>query len=195
MKRTRNLSFVASVLLVVCYLAFAVLAYSRYPMPYSPLSNWLSDQGNTDANPHGAVFYNAGIISTGLLLMLFFLGLSRWRMENKRVQIVMVRLTQAFGVLGCICMLMTAVYPINNLETHSFWSTSLYVMLSSAFVFLAAALRYHPQVPRWLLVLGISTAVVVLLTSFLKTVYVLEWITVFLFLCYVSLVGAETKRL
>jgi hypothetical protein len=92
-------------------------------------------------------------------------------------------------------MVMSAIFPINLLEVHRVWSIALYVMLATSFVFSVAALRYHPTVPRWLLILGISTAVMVNLTNILPTIYVLEWITVLLFLGYVSLVGVETKRL
>jgi len=194
MKRNQYISFIAGILVVVCYLAFALIAYSRYPMPYSPTMNWLSDLGNIEINPKGAIFYNAGIISTAFLLIVFFLGLSRWKIENKRIQIIMLLLTQTFGILGAFCMIMSAMFPINLLEVHRVWSMSLYFMLATAFVFSAAALRYHPRVPRWLLILGISTAVMVNLTVFLPKAYLLEWITVLLFLGYVGSVGVQTRR-
>jgi len=126
--------------------------------------------------------------------MLFFLGLSVWKIEDRRVQIIMLRLTQAFGILGVICMMMSAIFPINLFNIHSFWSSALYIMLSTAFIFSVAMLRYHQWVTRWLLLLGVLTAVLVIFMSFLQTVYVLEWITVFLFLSYVALLGIETKR-
>lgn len=194
MRRYQSLSFIAGILVVVCYLAFALVAFSRYPMPYSPTRNWLSDLGNIEINPKGAIFYNAGIVSTAFLLLVFFLGLSWWKIENKRIQTIMLLLTQIFGILGSFCMIMSAVFPINALEIHRVWSMSLYFMLATAFVFSAAALRYHPMVPRWLLILGISTAVMVNLTVFLPTAYLLEWITVILFLGYVGLVGVQTRR-
>lgn len=195
MKRNQPVSFIAGILIVLCYPAFALLAYSQYPLPYSPIRNWLSDLGNAIFNPRGAIYYNIGIISTALLLMVFFLGLSRWKIENKRVQRIMVLLTQAIGILGSFCMIMSAIFPINFLEVHSFWSASLYILLSTAFAFSVAAFRYHPKFPRWLLILGLSTPVMVILTSFLTNVFVLEWITVLLFLGYVCLAGGETKRL
>ena len=194
MKEYKYLSFIGGILAVLCYLVFALLAFSRYPMPYSPMKNWLSDLGSVDLNPDGAIFYNIGIISTALFLIVFFLGLSVWKIEDNKVQIIMLRLTQAFGILGSFCMMMSAIYPINLYAIHSLWSTSLYVLLSTAFIFSAAALRYHQRVPRWLLILGVSTAVLVILTSFFPNLYMLEWITVFLFLSYVGLLGIETKR-
>jgi hypothetical membrane protein len=189
-----HLSFIAGIFASLVYLVFTLLAYFLYPLPYSIMSNWLSDLGNPNLNPQGAIFYKIGIVSTALFLIVFFLGLSVWKMENKRPQIIMLRLTQVFGVLGAICMMMSGIFPINLYKIHSFWSTSLYILLSTGFVFSAAALRYHLGVPRWLLILGVSTAVMVILTSFFPTAYVLEWITVLLFLLYVVLVGMETKR-
>jgi len=194
MKKSKYISFIGGILAVLCYLVFALLAFSRYPMPYSPMKNWLSDLGSGELNPHGAIFYNIGIISTALFLIVFFLGLSVWKIEDNKAQIIMLRLTQAFGILGSICMMMSAIYPINLYVIHSFWSTSLYILLSTAFIFTAAALRYHQRVPRWLLILGVTTAIMVILTSFFPIVYVLEWITLFLFLSYVSIVSYETKQ-
>ncbi len=194
MKKNQNISLYTGILAILCYLAFTVLSYSRYPLPYSPTTNWLSDLGNPNNNPQGAIFYNIGIISTALLVMLFFLGLSVWKIEDRRVQMIMLRLTQVFGISGAFCMMMSAIFPINLFKIHSFWSSALYIMLSTAFIFSVAMLRYHRWVTKWLLLLGVLTAVLVIFTSFFQTVYVLEWITVFLFLSYVALLGIESKR-
>lgn len=193
MKRNR-LSNITGILASAGYVVFTLPAYIRYPLPYSPMNNWLSDLGNPVLNPHGSVFYNIGIASTGLMLVMFFLGLVVWKLEGNKVQIIMLRLTQIFGVSGSSCMVLSGIYPINRYEVHAFWSTSLYVLLSSAFIFSAAMLRYHQGVPRWLLFLGIFPAVIVLLTSFFQTVYVLEWITVLLFLFYVTLLAFATEQ-
>ena len=193
-KINQNMSFIASILAVLFYLAFTLLAFSRYPLSYSPTTNWLSDLGNPKNNPQGAIFYNIGIISTALLLILFFLGLSMWKIKDNKVQTIMLRMTQVFGISGASSMMMSALFPINLFKIHSFWSSALYIMLSTAFVFSVATLRYHQMVTRWLLLLGVLTAVIVIITSFLQTVYVLEWITVILFLSYVALLGIETKR-
>lgn len=193
-KRYPLISFYAGILVVICYISFTILAFSQFPLPYSPTSNWLSDLGNPNLNPQGAIFYNFGIIATAILLVLFFLGLFVWRIVNKRIQITMLYLGQGFGVSGAFCMIMSAIFPISMFEIHSFWSTALYIMLSTGFVFLAAALRYHSNIPRWLLILGISTAPSVILTSLFQTIYILEWITLVLFLSFVSLVGIVTRR-
>jgi hypothetical protein len=193
-KRYPIISFYAGILAIICYISFTILAFSLFPLPYSPTSNWLSDLGNPNLNPQGAIFYNFGIIATAILLVLFFLGLFVWRIVNEPIQITMLYLGQGFGVLGALCMIMSAILPISMFEIHAFWSTALYIMLSTGFVFLAVALRYHPNIPRWLFILGISTAPSVILTSLFQTTYILEWITLVLFLSFVGLVGIVTRR-
>lgn len=195
MKRHLSLSFVTSLFAVLCYLTFALLAFAQYPLPYSPMRNWLSDLGNTDLNPRGALFYNIGIVATGVVLLLFFLGLAQWKMGNNRIQNLMLRLTQGFGILGSLALVMSGLFPINFSTLHSFFSICLYILLGTAFGFSVAALRYHPTCPRWLLILGAIAALVDILSGVFHTVYVLEWVTVSLFLCYPVLLGAETNRL
>jgi hypothetical membrane protein len=193
MKRFR-LSFISGILACAFYLIFTLLAYLRYPLPYSPTDNWLSDLGNPVLNPDGAQVYNIGIILTAILMMLFFLGLGIWEIDNHKVQRVMLRLTQGFGIAGCLAMLLSAIYSIDQFTIHAFWSTSLYILLSTAFIFSAAMLRYHPGVPRWLLVLGILTAVLVLMSSFFQQIYLLEWITVILFMGYILLLALSSQN-
>ncbi len=195
MKKHLSLSFVTSLFAIVCYLAFALLAFARYPLPYSPLKNWLSDLGNPNLNPSGALFYNIGIVATAVVLLPFFLGLSRWKLGNNRIQHLMLFITQGFGILGALVMVLSGFYPINNLALHGFFSMWLYILLGTAFAFSVAALRYHPSCPRWLLILGASTAAVDILYGVLHTVTVLEWLTVALLLCYLGLLGAQTNRL
>ena len=102
MARPRQLSPIAGIAAALCYVSLALLAFSRFPGSYAPLDNWLSDLGSRSLNPQGARFYNLGIIATAVLLGAFFLGLSRWRMEGRRMQRAMLRTTQASSGVGVI---------------------------------------------------------------------------------------------
>ena len=196
MKRLRYFSFVFSTLVALSYIAFAFLAFVRYPTSYSPTLNWLSDLGSLDLNPKGAHFYNTGMIITGIFLIPFFLGLSTMKLEDNKVQNMMLFITQLFGLLGSLSMIMTALYPINYVTPHSFWSAGLYITIGTSFAFSVAASRYYPEWPKWLLLFGAITALSDMLISvFFNTIHVLEWITVSLFLVYCILLGVETKGL
>jgi hypothetical protein len=89
-------------LAVLSYVLCTLAAFSRFPGSFSPSHNWLSDLGDITQNPDGAGFYNLGILLTGLMILLFFLGISHWNMQNRRIQNWMVRITQLFGVLGSL---------------------------------------------------------------------------------------------
>jgi hypothetical protein len=63
---------------VVAYLVGTFAAYLLYPRSFGPLDNWLSDLGNANLNPRGALLYNAGVVLTGIALVALFLGLREW---------------------------------------------------------------------------------------------------------------------
>jgi hypothetical protein len=146
-------------------------------------------------NPGGAIFYNLGLVLTAVLLAVFFVGLASLKIANRRAQNLMLLMTQAFGLLGALAMLMSALYPISQPQLHSFWSAGLYILLGTAFAFSVAALRYHPRCPRWLLGLGVLTALMAILMGIFQTVRWLGWVTVASFLGYALLLGVETRRL
>jgi hypothetical protein len=188
------ISYGSSIFLVISYLLFAFLSGFNFPSSYSPMSNWLSDLGSYQLNPKGAIFYNIGIITAGIALLPFFLGLSSWKMTGNKKQNVMLLLAQYFGCLGSFSMVMSAAFPISFESVHSFLPASFYILIGTAFAFSVAALRYYPQVPKWLLILGVVVAIEEIIWSLVLNIYIVEWLTVALFLLYLLLLGIETKR-
>jgi hypothetical membrane protein len=196
MKIIRQIPTIASILIVLCYLTFTALAIINYPLPYSPMTHWLSDLGNVNVSPSGAWFYNLGIILTGMLLLTFYLTIFVWRLEHNKIQNLMVTLTQVFGVIGAASMIMSALYPINVPVPHSFWSAALDIAIGTSFAFSVAALRYYQETPRWILVMGVITWLVdTLFSIFFNNVHILEWVTVVLFLGYILALGFVTRLL
>jgi hypothetical membrane protein len=195
MKQLPSFRSWAGLLAVVVYLLFTLLAYLRFPGPFAPAANWLSDLGDVTQNPTGAWLYNLGILLTAGLTLVFFLGFSGWKLEGQRIQNRMALLTQVFGVLGCLAMGLSAIFPIDHLALHRIFSISLYMLLGTAFVFSVAALRYLPGFPKWALGLGLAAAALDLLSSFLGDRTWMEWIVVGLFLAYlVSVSLIEIQR-
>jgi hypothetical membrane protein len=193
MKKVLPITFITSMLVVLFYLSFAMLAFWRIPGSYSPLRNWLSDLGSSKLNPQGAIFYNIGIITTGLLLVPFFLDLSKLKMRGSKVQNTMSAIMCVLGLLGALAMIMSAVFPIDHSVQHRFWSITLYILLGSAFVFSVPAFRYDRRFPRWALGVGIVTGLVDILSGVFHDIYLLEWITVALFLVYILILGIMTR--
>jgi hypothetical membrane protein len=196
MKINKQVSLILSILVVVVYLIMTILALSRYTESFSPVSNWLSDLGNRKISPDGSIFYNVGIFISGSLLLLFFISLGSNRMEGKRAQNIMLLLTQIFGIIGSIAMIMTGVFSIDNPQTHSLFSEILRICLGTAFAFSVAALRYQKGINRWILIIGVLAVLTDLLVSVLfNKTQLLEWPVISLFLIYCLLLGSETYRL
>ncbi len=196
MKPFRLSLSLSSILVLLSYPICTLLAFYNYPLPFSPMKNWLSDLGNKVLSPDGAVIYNTGIVLTSFFLLLFFLGFSVVKSGENRTRNLMIILTQSCGVLGCVSMALSAFYSIDTPGPHSLFSAIMRISIGTAFAFSAAALRYNPKVPGWLLILGVLTALNDMLVSILfSTTYYFEWITIFLFLAYVASIGGTMQGL
>jgi hypothetical protein len=194
-KRRMTLPFFSAVLACSTYLVSATLSYARYPVPYSPLTHWLSDLGDRSANPDGAVYYNVGILTVAALLFIWFLGLSEWKVSTSRPQFSFLWIAQVSGALGALAVAMSAVFPIDMFQAHAFWSRAHYMMLAMGFGFSVAALACNPEFPRILLYVGTLASFSPLATLVAGDVYWMEWVSVGLFLLYVMSVGISSLRL
>jgi hypothetical membrane protein len=196
MKKGNPIARVLSILITSFYLVMTTLAFLRYPESFSPGSNWLSDLGNRIISPDGSAFYNAGIFITGSLLALFFISLGSTRIPGRKVQNIMLLLTQTCGIIGSIAMIMTGVFSIDTPQTHSLCSEILRIGLGSAFGFSVAAFRYQNRIKKWILMVGVITTLTDLIVSvFYNKTQILEWPVIALFLIYCLLLGNEACRL
>jgi hypothetical membrane protein len=188
------INFVSAILASTAYVFFSTLAYIQFPPPFSPSDHWLSDLGSQTLNVLGARFYNAGVIVTALFMLVWFVGLSQWRMQGLSAQKWPLLVAQMAGMAGELALIMSAVYPINMYQQHSFWSHAHFMMLAMGFGFSVASLRYHPRFPRLLLYLGTAAAVSPFFVLAFDSLYILEWVAVALFLAYVLAVGFSTRN-
>ena len=196
MKKSYPTATILSVLIVAIYVSSTSLSLARYPEPFSPVSNWLSDLGNRITSPDGSKFYNTGIFITGFLLAIFFVALNSNRTKDRKAQNIVLTLTQVFGVLGAMAMICTGIFSIDVPQTHSIFSMLLRICLGTGFGLSVAAFAYHKEVRKWILVIGIVTTLTDLTVSvFFNKIQLFEWPVIFLFLTYCLLMGIETDRL
>jgi hypothetical membrane protein len=188
------INFVSAILTGIAYLFFSTLAYIQFPPPFSPSDYWLSDLGSQTLNPLGAWFYNTGVIITASFMLVWFLGLSQWRISGPSAQKWLLSVAQIAGLAGELALIMSAIYPINMYQQHSFWSHAHFMMLAMGIGFSVASLRYHPRFPRPLLYLGTAAAVSPFFVLAFDSLYILEWVAVSLFLAYVLAVGFSTRN-
>lgn len=189
MKYRVPISLTTAGLGALTYVIFASMAYLKNSEPISPLRNWLSDLGNQVTNPKGAIFYAIGVISCALFLALWYTaGLYQWKLKGHTIQHRLLLVAQVGGALTAFALMMSAIFPINHLEEHAFWSRINFVLFGISFGFSVAALRYHPGIPRIVLFIG-GFAAILPMVLYITDAYVLEWVAVGLFIIYILSVG------
>jgi hypothetical protein len=186
----------AGIAAAVVYLTFALVAFLKYPGPYSPLNNWLSDLGNPLDNPSGAIFYRLGCMFSGVALVLFYVKLGIWNTGSRRTR-VLLTVAQCAGVFSGVCLIITGVFPLGaSTEIHSLWSMIFYISLGFFLTFSATALMKNPAFRRGFGYYAFATAVVnFAFGAILHEVFWAEWISVAMFMAYVLMIAYNSMAL
>jgi hypothetical membrane protein len=185
---------VAGVLVIVLYCAFTFTSIALFPGPFSPVTNWLSDFGNSSYSPRGAVFYNVGCILTGLALFPFFAGFFKWYVDGRRRKVQMI-VTQAVGFVAAFALIMIGVFSEDYGALHVFWSDVFFILNLIVLLFANVSLMTHRRFIRPIGYYGLAVAVINLLFIVASNTPLLEWFTVFTALGYVALLSYNTLRL
>jgi hypothetical protein len=186
----------AGIAAVTVYLTFALVAFLRYPGPYGPLTNWLSDLGNPLENPSGAILYRLGCVLSGLALALFYLKLGIWNTGSKKTR-VLLTVAQYTGVFSAVCLMVTGIFPLGtSTGIHSLWSMMLYISLGFFLTFSATALMRNPAFKKGLGYYAFLTAAVnFVFGAILHEVFWAEWISVGMFIAYVLMIAHNSMLL
>ncbi len=195
MKSRFPICYFAAILSAILYIACVIAAYLQYPKPFSLRQNWLSDLGNQIVNPRGAAFYNVGVILTSLLLAVWFVGLSQWRLKQNTANQRLLTIAQIAGIIATFALIMSALNPIDKPAVHALWSQIHFILSGIGFGFSVTALRYHRSFSNQILYLGIWASILPFLMYTLGKgqTYWMEWVAVGSFIIYILAVGTTTR--
>jgi hypothetical membrane protein len=184
---------IAGILVILFYCAFTFTSIVLFPRPVSPMSDWLSDLGNSSYNPQGAIFYNVGCVLTGLALFPFFAGFYYWYTDEKwRKSLIMI--TQAVGFIAAFALMMIGVFSEDAGAIHHLWSLVFFVFNLLVFILANVSLMTHRKFIRPIGYYGLIVAVINLLLVGLAYTSILEWFTVFTALGYAAFLSYNTFR-
>ncbi len=190
MKKLSIFSLIA-ILAVCIYVVFTTVAILNYPLPYSPLTNWLSDFGNPTRNPAGAIYYNTGGILTSAVLVLFFAGVYKWNTGDRKVKVFLL-LSQISGIVFAFSFIMSALFPLGvNDSVHSFFSIMLFVFIGFFEVFSASAIRRN-SAKKPIAYFGFVAAMINFAfgVSFnFMNLFIGEWIIIAVFIAYIIILA------
>ncbi len=174
------ITFLFGLLVIIIFCLFTVISALLYPIPWSPLENWLSDFGSSlDKNPDGAIFYNIGCIITGGALFPFYIGLYKWYngIKLKWIKIFLL-ITQIAGCCSGFALIMIGVYSEDFIELHRLWSEIFFMLNLIVLIFSGIALFLNKKFIKIIAVYGWIIATINLSFLFFHTP-LLEWFTVF----------------
>lgn len=177
-KYIRSISIISAVLAIVTFCTLVLLAIVAYPGPFSPFTNYLSDLGNSKLNPPGAILFNVACGITGALAILFFAGLSRWRISGQGK----LTIARAIGMFAGFALITVGIFSEDYGRLHTIVSGVFFISLTVAIIATGFALRKHPAYIRPInyygALVGISCLIYILSYLAGPAIIILEWITV-----------------
>ena len=187
----------AGFLAVSLYLVAALIARLVYPTPFGPLDNWLSDLGNHDLNPAGALFYRLGGMLGGSLLLAFFLTLDGRSWGEQRAVRTLSILVRIFGAMASASFIMTGVFSEDMMPMHSWFSMANFAAFGTAIALSGIAQLCGAALPKSIAVLCFAAWGFDIASAILGQTRWLEWVVVAFLIAYVvslSVVNPRAER-
>ena len=114
----------------------------------------LSDLGNIIFNPRGAIFYNLGLIFTGVIIFLFFIGINDFIDEfiNRKY----FKLIQGLGYFTAISLALIGVFPENApFGLHGLWSLIFFIFVGIDILITCILIYFEEKLSKWVIVVGL----------------------------------------
>lgn len=190
----RWITISAGIAASVFFCVFTNLAIQQFPGNFSAVQHYLSVLGNVNRNPGGAVFYNQGVMLTGLSLCIFYVGFVLWNALRERSKILWAILIS--GCMNGFSVFMSAVYPeVPDYQKHFTWSLLIFISLIPVLVLFSLYLKRYSGWNKVISYSGFVLAaynlifVIYTLTEGTTSGALLEWISVFSYIGWIMLVG------
>jgi hypothetical membrane protein len=188
---------IVAVIAIVFFCTFLLLSIASFPPGFSPLDNWMSDLGNPELNPSGYAYFNWGCMITGVLLIIFYLGLNDWHIADSG-RTGTLTAAQAFGIFSGIALIGVGYFN-ETFSPHHFIVSVLFFVSSTIAILLATlALQGRPGFGRATDCAGYMTVAIGIVFSIQMALWdsvtIIEWISVFSMLLWAALVALRNPQ-
>lgn len=157
------------------------------------MTTFLSDFGNMKVSPLGSLFYNAGCIMTGAAAVAFYIGMSDWEADDRRM--LLLGAARVLGIASGVALALIGIYSEDYPSLHRFWSFAFFTLNFFSIILINASLvgRRDYGSPTMIVGFGLS---VVTMVSFLAWggAPSVEWFTVFASMTFAVLLGYDSYR-
>ncbi len=184
--------FKAIILTFIFYFGFLIPAAILHP-GYSPITNTVSELGNTTTNPNGWFLFSLSLIFMASSLLPFIYGLKNWYTDQPYVKKFIIP-TQLIGYFNSFALIMIAIHPTDLFSNqHNFWSLVNFICIEVIIIFAIIGLRNHPAYDNRLTFIAvldfIFCFVYLLLLHHVSWAPSLEWLTFIFILTYLLILG------
>jgi len=157
------------------------------------MTTFLSDFGNMKISPLGSLFYNAGCIMTGAAIVAFYLGMSDWEADDRRM--LLLGAARVLGIASGIALALIGLYPEDYPSLHRFWSLAFFTLNFFSIILINASLVGRRDYGRPTMIVGFGLSIVTMF-SFLTWggAPSVEWFTVFASMTFAVLLGYDSYR-
>jgi hypothetical protein len=199
--RSRPWTSIFGLAAVGLYVILTAVAILLFPAPVSPVDIYLSQLGNANYSPDGALFYDLAVILGGLALVLFSITLYRHYADWGPKWLRWIALCA--GVVNGVGVLMSGVFAEHvDMDVHTSWSYLIFFSLIP--LLLAYSLVFWKMAGGSKGISLVGFAVCAVDIFFLTTILsggldpglgsLMEWFSVFSYLLWITLVSLDVLK-
>ena len=185
----------AGVIAILQYIFFSFLAFIPFPDSFNPFNNFLSQLGNYERNPDGAIFYFLAILFSGILTVIFYWGFysfhSMDKSSTKLKGILIMGIVNGFSIFLSGIFSESVNYPLHVLFSFLIFFTLLpllimtniyilndqnYKRITSIFGFIVVTIDL------------IFTVLAIIGGDLFKNAALMEWLSIFTYFVWMLLI-------
>ncbi len=184
---------------IVIFCVFTIIAIILSPTPLTALNNNLSSLGDFYDNPDGALFFNLGMVGSGLFCIFLYYGLYYDFLEKKNHSLMNIQMTSGF--LNSFALIMAGIFS-ETMETysiHEFWSLVIFISFLPILFCINTILLKYPKY-RKIAYYGFIVALIdlifliMLIFSGIETnIPIFEWFAVFSYIGWIGWLSLKTE--
>ncbi len=147
------------ILALVVFSVLTFISLSLYPESYSIVFNWLSNLGNVDLNPQGAIYFNMACIITGIILIQFISQFYRWDTGNLFERILLA-LGIILGIFASVSLIFVGVFPETHINLHVLAAKGVFEALFLTIILMTGAIFNHPKFMIGVALIGVIAVII-----------------------------------
>lgn len=186
---------------ITTYCIFTLVSYSLFPSNFDPINYNLSSLGDFYDNPNGAIFYNVGMVLTGLASIIFYIGLYKWFVNRKKSNFDVVALVA--GIINAFAIMMAGIFS-ETTETyfqHVFWSILIFISFFLVLILVNISILTRPNFTNIVAYYGFGVSLVdlfflvlLIFTGVDANFPLFEWLAVFSYISWIGILAISLVR-